>query len=64
MDKTQKIIVVLLIISILFSAVSIVINLSVSNISIDNKTSGSVLDRGDRGSVSLFVEENRERGEG
>ncbi|MBS3064746.1 MAG: hypothetical protein J4472_02945 [DPANN group archaeon] len=60
MDKTQGIIVALLIIAILFSVISVIINLSVSNINIPKaKTAGQVssIDAGN-GGINLVVERN------
>lgn len=64
MDKTQSIIVALLIIAILFSVISIIINFSVSNINIPKaKVAGhaSSIDAGNSG-ISLIVEKSNARG--
>jgi len=60
MDKAQSIIVALLIIAILFSVISVIINLNVSNIDLPKvKVVGraSSIDAGN-GGIGLVVEEN------
>jgi|GEM_PF-3437384 len=55
MNNTQKIITVLLILAIVFSATSIFISLSVSNLEIPSKAiTGKSVDNG--GGIKLFVE--------
>jgi hypothetical protein len=62
MEKTQRIIVMLLAIAILFSFFSIVINLSVSNIDFPESVAGKVVDD-DSAGVSLYVEKYSDEGE-
>lgn len=64
MDKTQGIIIALLIIAILFSVLSILINFSVSDINIPKaKVAGKVssIDSGS-GAINLVVEKNNAGG--
>lgn len=56
MDKTHKIIIALLIIAILFFVISIIINFSISNLTLPKQSTGSP---GDAGSVKLYVEESK-----
>ena len=66
MNSTQKIIVLLLILAIVFSAVSIFISFSALNLNIDlprRGVAGQVSSSGASG-ISLFIEEPPERGDG
>ena len=64
MDKTQKIITALLIVAILFSVVSIAINLVASNISIQRPTGEQAPSSNSAGTVGLFVEGNNVKNSG
>ncbi|NCO11849.1 hypothetical protein CO038_03455 [Candidatus Pacearchaeota archaeon CG_4_9_14_0_2_um_filter_39_13] len=63
MDKTQKIVTVLLILAILFSATSIFISVSISKLDIPDKVvSGRSVDNG--GGIMIYVEGENEEGSG
>jgi uncharacterized membrane protein len=64
MDKTQRIIVILLVLAILFSAISVLVSYSALNFRSpqeESGVSGQVTNTGSSG-ISLYVEEPPERG--
>jgi hypothetical protein len=63
MERSHKIIVLLLVLAIIFSVVSIAINLFASNITVPDRVTGQVV--GDSGGgVSFVVERNNVEGAG
>ena len=64
MDKTQKIIVVLLIVAILFSVVSIIISLSVSNVKFPEIKPVQPKSNSASAEIGFFIEGNNEGGGG
>lgn len=61
MNKTQKIIVVLLVMAILFSATSIFISVGVSKLDYSDGVSGRAVSNGGNGGIVFVVEGNREQ---
>ena len=62
MNKSHKIIVLLLVLAIMFSVISIVVNISVIKLDIFNKSPFNSRDlNNDRGNVILYVEEDNEK---
>ncbi len=64
MDKTQKIIVVLLIVAILFSVVSVIISLSVNNVRFPEIKVAQPRPNSASGEIGLFIEGNNAGGGG
>lgn len=64
MNRKEKIVVVLFIVAMLFSVISIVINLGVFSFSDSKQISEKVLAESGKGSVNLLVEGNVINGEG
>ena len=58
MDKVQKLVVTLLVVTIVLSAISVILNLVVFNIGSQREVSGYASQGSNRGGVELFIEGN------
>ena len=64
MEKIHKIIITLLILAILFSIFSVIINLSISNISVLKYKADNKISKRGAGEINFYVEENNLGSEG